>query len=83
MVSHVESIITNSGSGFVLGFALLATICVGAAAWRVVYNLYFHPLKGFPGPWFTACTSLPLGIAGLSQCEPAWLCSLVEKYGSK
>lgn len=84
MALHMNEILPASGFGSVWGLlALTVLVGVAAAAWRVVYSLYFHPLKNFPGPWYTACTSLPLGIAGLSRSEPAWLNSLVEKYGSK
>lgn len=76
--------VAGSEFGSVVGFAWCLFIAgVAAAAWRIVYSLYFHPLRGFPGPWYTACTSLPLGLAGLSRSEPEWICSLVEKYSSK
>ncbi|KAK7947847.1 cytochrome P450 [Apiospora aurea] len=82
MALHIQSLLPDSGSGSVGGVAaLLVLVGVAATAWRVVYSLCFHPLKDFPGPWYTACTSLPLGIAGLSRSEPAWLCWLVETYG--
>ncbi|KAK8087398.1 hypothetical protein PG994_002372 [Apiospora phragmitis] len=82
MAPHVGNILPTTWSGLISGSAaLILLIGVAAAAWRVIYSLCFHPLKHFPGPWYTACTSLPLGIAGLSRSEPAWLCSLVEKYG--
>lgn len=25
--------------------------------WRIVYNVYFHPLRKFPGPWMAGATS--------------------------
>ncbi|KAK8076972.1 cytochrome P450 [Apiospora saccharicola] len=77
----LDAILPGSGLGSVVGLASCLVIAgVAAAAWRIAYSLYFHPLKGFPGPWYTACTSLPLGIAGLSPYEPAWISRLVEKY---
>lgn len=81
MAPYVNNILPAHGSELFLAFGLLTLLVVFAVIRRVVYCLFFHPLRGFPGPWYTACTSLPLGIAGLSQSEPAWLCGLVEKYG--
>ncbi|KAK8009452.1 cytochrome P450 [Apiospora marii] len=82
----LDAIVPTSGLGLgsVVGFAWCLVIGgVAAVAWRIVYSLYFHPLRGFPGPWYTACTSLPLGIAGLSRSEPEWICGLVEKYSKE
>jgi hypothetical protein len=63
-----------------LGLLLvLLTVC----ATRIIHCLYFHPLRHFPGPWYAACSSLPLGLASVIGNEPDWLLGLAKKYGSK
>ena len=36
--------------------ALLASYLL-YSVWRLVYNVYFHPLAKFPGPWWAGATS--------------------------
>jgi hypothetical protein len=50
---------------------------------RTIYNVYFHPLSKFPGPWYAASFSLYGALISVFQMEPAWLNGLVKKYGSK
>lgn len=64
----------------VLAFGLFAVLIIG---WRIINCLFLHPLRHFPGPWYAACSSLPLGLASIASKEPDWLMSLVRKYGSK
>jgi hypothetical protein len=49
---------------------------------RVIYNVYFHPLAKFPGPWYAASFSLYGALISVLQIEPQWLSSLVKRYGS-
>lgn len=63
----------------VLAFGFVALLIVG---WRMINCLFLHPLRHFPGPWYAACSSLPLGLASITSKEPDWLMSLVRKYGS-
>lgn len=63
----------------VLAFGFVALLIVG---WRIINCLFLHPLRHFPGPWYAACSSLPLGLASITSKEPDWLMSLVRKYGS-
>ncbi|KAI1488290.1 cytochrome P450 [Biscogniauxia mediterranea] len=51
--------------------------------WRLVYNIYFHPLAKFPGPWYACATSLSLALISLRKTELEWLMGLVEKYGTE
>ncbi|KAI9435560.1 putative P450 monooxygenase [Lactarius indigo] len=46
----------------------LATILT-YSVWRVVYNLYFHPLSHFPGPKLAACSRLWLAYRELVRGE--------------
>lgn len=63
----------------VLAFGSIALSLVG---WRIIHCLFWHPLRHFPGPWYAACSSLPLGLVSIMSKEPDWLMSLVRKYGS-
>ena len=46
-----------------------------------IYNLYFHPLRHFPGPKLAAATPFPFVWRLLNGRFPAWTDSLHEKYG--
>lgn len=51
---------------------------------RAIYNLHFHRLSSqFPGPWYTAVSSLPLAIISYRRREPEWIQNPAYKYGSK
>ncbi|KAH8991407.1 putative P450 monooxygenase [Lactarius hatsudake] len=57
-------------------FSLLVSGCLTALAailslfvWRIVYNLYFHPLSHFPGPKLAACSRLWLAYRELIKGE--------------
>ncbi|KAI3398021.1 hypothetical protein diail_9998 [Diaporthe ilicicola] len=65
----------------VLASAFFALLLVGLVGWRIIHCLFWHPLRGFPGPWYAACSSLPLALASITSKEPDWLMSLVRKYG--
>lgn len=36
----------------------VALAVVGYAVTRLLYNLFLHPLRHFPGPWWAACSHL-------------------------
>ncbi|KAE9366288.1 cytochrome P450, partial [Stipitochalara longipes BDJ] len=48
---------------------------------NIVYNLWFHPLAGFPGPKWNAFSNLPVSYAFLRGTYPFYLNSVHEHYG--
>lgn len=60
-------------------FGAIAAILI---SFRLIYNLYFHPLAKYPGPWYAASTSLSIAVISLWKAEPQWLLSVVKKHGS-
>ena len=62
---------------------MLMVTAISALFLRAVYNIYFHPLARFPGPWYAASFSLYGALISVLQIEPEWLNGLVKKYGSK
>ena len=49
---------------------------------RAIYNLCFHPLTKYRGPWYTSSFSLFGALISVKQIEPKWLMSLTKKYGT-
>ena len=47
----------------------------------IIYNLFFHPLRSFPGPTAWAATRIPLGRSWISGHHHLNLLELHEKYG--
>jgi hypothetical protein len=58
-MSHLTKILTDgtTPSPFQAISTFLICIIVNIL-WRVIYNLYFHPLSKFPGPKIAAITPL-------------------------
>ena len=48
---------------------------------RIIYNLYFHPLANYRGPWYACSFSLFDALVSVRKVENHWLMSLTEKYG--
>lgn len=64
--------------------ALIPAVTIASALLlRIIYNLYWHPLARYPGPWYAASFSLSAALISVLKLEPYWLQSLVKKYGSK
>lgn len=49
--------------------------------WKVVYNLYFHPLARFPGPKLAAVSKLPSVYNIIKGNSHKWSDSLHRQYG--
>lgn len=72
-------VFSNIDASSLLVVSILTVIT--SLAYRIIYNLYFHPLAKFGGPWYTACFSLPLAIISLFRYEIQWQRSVLQKYG--
>ncbi|KAI8318245.1 putative cytochrome P450 monooxygenase [Martensiomyces pterosporus] len=60
-------------------------VCTGLAAyvtWRVVYALYFSPLRDVPGPFLYRISKLPIFVRTLRGDATDKILSSYEKYGS-
>ena len=47
----------------------------------IIYNLYFHPLRNFPGPKLAAATPIPFAWRVLNGRMVAWHNAMHAKYG--
>ena len=48
---------------------------------RIIYNVFFHPLRNFPGPKTAAATSIPFAWHLCNGRLVDWVTSLHEQYG--
>lgn len=65
-----------------IGIVVLTLVFASLLA-RIVQNLWFHPLSGFPGPWYAASFSFVGAVISVQKKEPQWLMPLVRKYGGE
>ncbi|TDZ46115.1 Cytochrome P450 monooxygenase gsfF [Colletotrichum trifolii] len=61
---------------------LLVIAVFVALVLRIVYNLYFHPLSRYHGPWYAASFSICSAIISLLKLEPQWMVYLSKRYGT-
>ncbi|KAK9415588.1 putative Cytochrome P450 [Seiridium unicorne] len=57
-------------------FASVIYACV-----KIIYNVYFHPLAKFPGPFLAAITNVPYSYWFLSGRQPYKLLEIHVRYG--
>lgn len=48
---------------------------------RAIYNIWFHPLSKYPGPWYAATTNLVYYIADITGYRERWILRQHQKYG--
>lgn len=54
---------------------------IGYVVASLIYNVYFHPLRAFPGPWLMRACRLPYSYALLSGRLPFRVLELHQRYG--
>ncbi|KAI8318100.1 cytochrome P450 [Martensiomyces pterosporus] len=83
MFSQFELVsLLNSLWGFLFQ---LVTLCTGLSAyitWKVIYALYFSPLRNLPGPFLNRITNLPGLVSMLNGGISDKVLRSYEKYGS-
>ena len=52
--------------------------CIG----RVIYNVYLHPLRSYPGPWFARASRVPFLYYQINGRLPQEVMKWHEKYGN-
>ena len=60
----------------------LTMIVIFYSIYRFIYNLYFHPLAKFPGPWLATTTKLPIAYYTWHGQASQWIHALHEYYDS-
>ncbi|KAL4962489.1 cytochrome P450 [Aspergillus stella-maris] len=61
--------------------ATLVAIIISYYLVTTVHNLYFHPLKAYPGPQYAATSRLPITYVTITGKSAIWVNRLHEKYG--
>ncbi|KAI1105049.1 putative cytochrome P450 [Jackrogersella minutella] len=60
---------------------LAVTLIIVYQTTQVIYNLYFHPLCNFPGPWHHKVSRLPWAIGHATGTQAFSAHKLHERYG--
>lgn len=61
-----------------MAFSSLAIVYI---AGHLIYNITFHPLAGFPGPWSASHTRIPYWIAAIKGDQVTYMKGLHSRYG--
>ncbi|KAK5652338.1 hypothetical protein OQA88_10530 [Cercophora sp. LCS_1] len=62
-------------------FGTVATLALARQIYAVIYNLYFHPLRDFPGPLLQRASAVPWAWQLVSGTQAFETQKLHEKYG--
>ncbi|KAI3325720.1 isotrichodermin C-15 hydroxylase [Xylariaceae sp. AK1471] len=60
---------------------LLMGTSLGYVLYRAIYNVFFHPLRSYPGPWLRAASRLPYTISIFQGDATHEIKALHDKYG--
>ncbi|TLD10708.1 hypothetical protein PgNI_06547 [Pyricularia grisea] len=60
---------------------IIPVTCLVYAFCRAVYNVFFHPLRKYPGPWYRAASRLPYTISIFRGDVTFRVKELHDKYG--
>ncbi|KAG6364621.1 hypothetical protein INS49_006224 [Diaporthe citri] len=61
---------------------MLSVTLVGYPAAKIIYNLFFHPLRRYPGPKLWAATSIPQGLNIWMGRPHKKLLAMHKRYGN-
>ncbi|EHK22093.1 uncharacterized protein TRIVIDRAFT_191731 [Trichoderma virens Gv29-8] len=78
----LETLYSNlTGMPLTTAFAACAQAVIIYCIWRIIYQIYFHPLSKFPGPWLAAVTYLYKFRLVVSGNHHKIIDELHKKYG--
>ncbi|ETS83962.1 hypothetical protein PFICI_05838 [Pestalotiopsis fici W106-1] len=66
---------------FISGLGTLSILIIAYCVAKVIYNLYLHPLRKFPGPMLWASSALPAALNNVSGKPHIKLLDLHRQYG--